>query len=143
MQVFSNSEQETLKLGELIASFLKGDEVLCLVGELGAGKTTLVKGIARGMGLLEGYQVRSPTFTLVNEYPTKKGPLIHADLYRVRNLDLWEFVGKGVLVVEWAEGLPFCHCTIRIQILQEGRLLSFSGCQELLEGLSSKLTQRD
>ncbi len=135
MRIFSSSEKETLKLGELIGKSLKGFEVICLIGPLGAGKTTLVRGIAKGMGLLEGYQVRSPTFTLINEYPTRKGLLIHADLYRVRELELEEFVSRGVLVVEWGEGLNICTCTVRIDIIEEGRVFEFLGCEELLKAL--------
>ena len=136
MRIFSSSEKETLKLGELIGKSLKGFEVICLIGPLGAGKTTLIRGIAEGMGLLEGYQVRSPTFTLINEYPTRKGLLIHADLYRVKDLYLEEFVGRGVLVVEWGEGLNICTCTVRIDITEEGRVFEFLGCEELLKALS-------
>lgn len=136
MRVFSSSEEETLKIGELIGRNLRGAEVICLIGPLGAGKTTLIRGIAKGMGLLEGYQVRSPTFTLINEYPTEKGLLIHADLYRVKDFDLEEFMGRGVLVVEWGEGLQVCTCTIRIEIWQEGRVLDFSECEELATALS-------
>ncbi|MCX8075500.1 MAG: tRNA (adenosine(37)-N6)-threonylcarbamoyltransferase complex ATPase subunit type 1 TsaE [Aquificaceae bacterium] len=135
MQIFSNSEDETIKLGEVLAGLLTGDEVLCLVGGLGAGKTTLVKGIAKGMGILENYQVRSPTFTLVNQYPTGKGNLIHADLYRAKDLDLSEFVGKGVIVVEWGEGLEVCKCVIRIDIVEGGRVFDFSGCGALFKKL--------
>ena len=136
MRVFSSSEEETLKIGRLIGKNLKGAEVICLIGPLGAGKTTLVRGIAEGMGLFEGYQVRSPTFTLINEYPTRKGLLLHADLYRVRELELEEFVGKGVLVVEWGEGLSICTCTIRISMEGEGRILEFIGCEELIRALA-------
>ncbi len=136
MRIFSSSEEETLKIGELIGRNLKGAEVICLIGPLGAGKTTLIRGIAKGMGLLEGYQVRSPTFTLINEYPTEKGLLIHADLYRVKDFDLEEFMGRGVLVVEWGEGLQVCTCTIRIEIWQEGRVLDFSECEEFATALS-------
>jgi len=128
MRIISRSEEETLKLGEAIGRLIKGGEIICLVGDLGAGKTTLVKGIAKGMGILEGYQVRSPTFTLVNEYPTKRGPLIHVDLYRAKDIDLSEFLGKGLLVIEWAEGLEICHCTIKIDFCEEGRVLEFFGC---------------
>ncbi|MEN3028276.1 MAG: tRNA (adenosine(37)-N6)-threonylcarbamoyltransferase complex ATPase subunit type 1 TsaE [Aquificaceae bacterium] len=135
MHVFSSSEEETIRLGESIGCLLKGYEVICLVGGLGAGKTTLVKGIAKGMGIFEGYQVRSPTFTLVNEYPTEKGPLIHADLYRVKELDLSEFLGRGVLIVEWGEGLEICRCTIRIEEQEGKRAFDFSGCEELFKEL--------
>lgn len=135
MRIFSNSEEETIRLGELIGRALRGGEVICLYGPLGAGKTTLVKGIARGMGILEGYQVRSPTFTLVNEYPTQKGPLLHADLYRVGHLDLDEFVGRGVLVIEWADRLEICQCLIKIHMVDEGRVLEFEGCDELVKVL--------
>jgi tRNA threonylcarbamoyladenosine biosynthesis protein TsaE len=98
------SPEEMEALGELIAGRLRGKEVICLRGPLGSGKTTFVRGLARGMGLEEGYQVRSPTFTVVNEYPTRKGRLIHVDLYRVRDFDWSEFVGEGVVVIEWCEG---------------------------------------
>ncbi|MFN7064813.1 MAG: tRNA (adenosine(37)-N6)-threonylcarbamoyltransferase complex ATPase subunit type 1 TsaE [Aquificaceae bacterium] len=131
MRIISSSEGDTLRIGEAIGKAVKGYEVICLLGELGSGKTALVKGIAKGMGILEGYQVRSPTFTLVNEYPTKKGPLIHVDLYRTRDIDLSDLVGKGLLVIEWAEGLQICQCVIRIEFLQEGRLLEITGCEEL------------
>ncbi len=97
------SPEEMEALGEAFAMSLKGKEVICLKGPLGSGKTTFVRGIARGMGITEGHQVRSPTFTIVNEYPTKKGKLIHVDLYRVPDFDWSEFVGEGVVVVEWGE----------------------------------------
>ncbi|MCX7990367.1 MAG: tRNA (adenosine(37)-N6)-threonylcarbamoyltransferase complex ATPase subunit type 1 TsaE [Aquificaceae bacterium] len=135
MHLFSSSEEDTIRLGEKIGHLLKGDEVICLVGGLGAGKTTLVKGIAKGMGIFEGYQVRSPTFTLVNEYPTEKGPLIHADLYRVRELDLSEFLRKGVLLVEWGEGLEICECTIKIEEQEGKRVFDFFRCKGLFKKL--------
>ncbi len=92
-------------LGASLAQTLRGREVICLRGELGSGKTTFVRGLARGLGIREGYQVRSPTFTLVNEYPTARGKLLHVDLYRVGDFDWSEFVGEGVIAVEWcAEG---------------------------------------
>jgi len=102
-------------LGVYLAQKLKGNEVICLKGELGAGKTTLVRGIAKGLGIKEGYQVRSPTFTIVNEYPTERGKLIHIDLYRVKDFDWSEFVGEGVVVVEWGEGGE-CDLNIEIEI---------------------------
>jgi tRNA threonylcarbamoyladenosine biosynthesis protein TsaE len=111
-----NSPEEMESLGLSLAEGLKGKEVICLRGELGAGKTTLVRGLAKGLGIREGYQVRSPTFTLVNEYPTQRGKLIHIDLYRVRDFDWSEFVGQGVLVIEWAECKEICDVCVNIEI---------------------------
>jgi len=105
-------------LGASLAQELTGREVICLRGELGSGKTTFVRGLARGMGVKKGYQVRSPTFTLVNEYPTALGKLIHVDLYRVRDFDWSEFVGEGVVAVEWGEG-EICDVEVEIEISGE------------------------
>ena len=111
--------EEMEALGASLAKKLKGNEVICLKGELGAGKTTFVRGLARGLGIKEGYQVRSPTFTIVNEYPTERGKLIHIDLYRVRDFDFSEFVGEGVVVVEWKEEGEGCDFLIDIEIVGE------------------------
>ena len=113
------SPEEMEALGASFAKKLKGGEVICLRGDLGAGKTTFVKGLARGLGIKEGYQVRSPTFTIVNEYPTEKGKLIHIDLYRVRDFDFSEFVGEGIVVVEWKEGGDQCNILVEIEILDD------------------------
>ena len=118
-EVLVKSEEEMLKLAEEIAKELKGNEVICLKGDLGAGKTTFVKGLAKALGIKKGYQVRSPTFTLVNEYPTRKGNLIHIDLYRVRDFDYSEFVGQGILAVEWEENKENCDLFIEIEIVGE------------------------
>ncbi len=104
-------------LGTSLAKRLKGNELICLKGELGAGKTTFVKGLAKGFGIKEGYQVRSPTFTIVNEYPTRKGKLIHIDLYRVRDFDYSEFLDEGVVIVEWAGDDVSCSIIVEIEVL--------------------------
>jgi tRNA threonylcarbamoyladenosine biosynthesis protein TsaE len=88
---------------------LKGDEVFALSGVLGAGKTQLVKGLARGLGY--GGHVTSPTFTLVNEYRGGRLPLYHIDLYRIASekealgfgIDEYLPVAGGVTVIEWPE----------------------------------------
>ncbi len=113
-------------LGEDFAQRLKGYEVICLKGELGGGKTTFVRGLARGLGIKEGYQVRSPTFTIVNQYPTSKGDLIHIDLYRVRDFDYSEFIGQGILAIEWAEGSRHCHYLIEILLQNHHRLVKIT-----------------
>ncbi len=118
--------EEMEALGASLAKRLKGNELICLKGDLGAGKTTFVKGLARGLGIKEGYQVRSPTFTIVNEYPTQKRKLIHIDLYRVRDFDYSEFLGEGVVVVEWAEDCKNCDYVVEIIINDSGRVAKVS-----------------
>ena len=122
-EVFLKNEQETINFGKEFAKRLEGDEVICLLGDLGSGKTTFVKGLAEGLGIREGYQVRSPTFTIVNEYPTQRGRLIHIDLYRVEDFDVEQFVGEGIVVVEWARNLELCDCIIEFLFEGDGRMV--------------------
>jgi tRNA threonylcarbamoyladenosine biosynthesis protein TsaE len=98
----------TRALGAALAPSLRPHDVVVLTGELGAGKTTLVQGIARGLGASE--HVASPTFTLVREYTSGRVPLAHVDLYRLeREQDVIDLAldeledGEGVLLVEWGE----------------------------------------
>jgi len=136
-EIFLKDEQETINFGKEFAKRLKGDEVICLLGDLGSGKTTFVKGLAEGLGIKEGYQVRSPTFTIVNEYPTQRGRLIHIDLYRVEDFDVEQFVGEGIVVVEWARNLELCDCIIEFLFEGYGRrvVLKFNE-KEVHYGLS-------
>jgi len=100
--VITKSAQETKKFGEQFARKIKSGGVVCLYGDLGAGKTTLVQGIARGLGIKK--RVTSPTFILMRQYDN----LYHIDLYRldeVKNLgleELWQDE-KNILLIEWAE----------------------------------------
>jgi tRNA threonylcarbamoyladenosine biosynthesis protein TsaE len=101
-------EDSTVALGERLGRTCRGGETLLLTGELGAGKTTLIRGVARGLGITRG--VRSPTFQLLREYHGRL-TLYHADLYRFEagddpagELGLDELPGPGgVLAVEWAD----------------------------------------
>ena len=124
--------REMIRLGELIGAILFPGSVLGLIGPLGAGKTTLIRGIASGMGIEPGYVVSSPTFTLLQNYPCAGGELWHLDLYRIsgeEDLDSTgyrDFVdGAGVLVVEWADrepgALPDEHLAIYIRYEDGGR----------------------
>ena len=104
----TTSVEETERLGETLAAALRAGDLLALSGPLGAGKTRFVAGLARG--LAAAARVRSPTYTLVNEYPGRI-PLVHLDLYRVSPADLdglglEEHREGGALVVEWGERLP-------------------------------------
>lgn len=108
----SKSEEETEALGSQFAQRLQGGEVIGLVGDLGAGKTAFVRGMAKGLQL-DTTQVVSPTFTLVNEYPGTPLTLIHVDLYRLNHpaelatLGLEDyFSARQVMVIEWADKLP-------------------------------------
>jgi len=103
------SEDETITLGERLAGELPRRGVVLLIGNLGAGKTTLAKGIVRGRGAAEADEVSSPTFTLIHEY----GSVYHVDLYRledardVSTLGLEELFERDALVlIEWGERFP-------------------------------------
>ena len=105
----SNSEKETENIGAAFAKDLKGGSVVAMYGDLGAGKTAFVRGMARGMGL--DAHVSSPTFTIVNEYPGER-ELIHFDMYRLASADElfdigWEdYLNRGaVCAVEWSENV--------------------------------------
>ncbi len=111
MEIETQSPEETQKVAEELGRRLKPGEVVLLFGELGAGKTTFVQGLARGLGVSEDYYIQSPTFALINEYPGRI-PLFHIDLYRlepedVYDLGLEELASQGILVIEWSERLPF------------------------------------
>ena len=108
VRVFETAgEEETSAVGERLAAELQAGDVLLLEGELGAGKTAFVRGLARGLGL-GADEVTSPTFTLLQEYRGPAMVLYHADLYRlstreVEDLGLGELSEAGILAVEWPD----------------------------------------
>ena len=108
MDFISRSPEQTRRLGMRLGSLLQAGDVLALSGDLGAGKTTLVQGIAQGWGSTDA--VSSPTFVLVNVYRRPDGAqLHHMDAYRIESaleaedLDLESMLASGALIVEWAE----------------------------------------
>ncbi len=117
----THSEEETFHLARRMASGFKGNEIVLMTGELGAGKTVFAKGIAAGAGVTNTDRVSSPSFTLVNIYDGKHR-VFHIDLYRLESeaeiLDLgWEdFLGEGIVLVEWAEKLSLAVDGIRVRI---------------------------
>ncbi len=106
----THSADETIALGEKIGKKLSKGDVIAFKGDLGAGKTTITRGISIGLGL--GDNVTSPTFSLVNEYRGKEKSLIHFDMYRITNPDdveltgFWDYIEEGcILAVEWSENI--------------------------------------
>jgi len=107
----TKNREETVKLGEKIGRKLSAGVVVCITGELGAGKTVITSGIAKGIGVTEAKEghITSPTFTIVNEYEGRI-PFFHFDVYRVHDPDeLYEigfceyFSRNGVICIEWAD----------------------------------------
>lgn len=130
----STSPEQTFQLGEKIGACLKGDEILLLSGELGAGKTLMAKGIASAIGI-DQHEVVSPSFTLMNHFEGKY-QLFHIDLYRLgesmggdlRHLpEIDDYMGEGVIIVEWAQFLDASYfqskevVDIRFQITPEDK----------------------
>jgi len=128
MTFVTNTPDETTRLGMRIGSMLRKGDVVALQGTLAAGKTTITKGIALGLGITE--DVTSPTFTLISEYYGRL-PLYHMDVYRLDstedfiNLGVEELLyGNGVCVVEWSEKvmeeLPASSIRIRLESEEDG-----------------------
>ena len=137
-KVVTQGPDQTVRLGRLLGEILPPGAFVALVGSLGAGKTVLTKGLARGLGVEDDREVTSPTFVLVNEYRGRV-PVFHLDLYRldsyaeVEEIGWDEFVsGPGVTIVEWADkvadDLPPERIEIQLQWAgEEKRRLEFSG----------------
>ncbi|OGQ22565.1 MAG: tRNA (adenosine(37)-N6)-threonylcarbamoyltransferase complex ATPase subunit type 1 TsaE [Deltaproteobacteria bacterium RIFCSPLOWO2_02_FULL_44_10] len=111
-QMLFSSPEQTKNFARKVAALLKPRDIVILRGELGAGKTLFVQGLAEGLGVSDPELVRSPTFTLIHEYQGKL-PLFHFDFYRLENvqealaLGLDEyFEGEGVSVIEWGNKFP-------------------------------------
>ena len=118
--IFTQSEEETIALGETLAAELPAHIAVLLIGNLGAGKTTLAKGIVKGLGAARPEEVYSPTFTLIREYSPR---VYHIDLYRldraeqVATLGLDEiFDRQAVVLVEWGERFPELMPEERVEI---------------------------
>ncbi|MFH0924355.1 MAG: tRNA (adenosine(37)-N6)-threonylcarbamoyltransferase complex ATPase subunit type 1 TsaE [bacterium] len=151
----SNNPKKTKKIASLLASLLPKGSVLALIGELGSGKTTFIKGLAEGLKVKGARYVTSPTFILVNEY---KGeiPLYHFDVYRLESQDEFfalgfeEYVyGNGVTAIEWADkvedSLPNDYLEIKFKAIvkKNQREIEFIShgerYKELIENLMRKI----
>jgi len=146
LKFFLPDENATFQMGQKLAGLIKAGLVIYLVGELGAGKTTLVRALLRALGYTDS--VKSPTYTLVEEYTFKDFELYHFDLYRIKNSD--ELLNFGfeeyfrpntVCLIEWPElarnfGEADLEC--HLKLAESGRELSLLTQNKILEaGLSS------
>jgi len=148
-KIVSKSVDETEKIGFRLGRLLEKGDVVCLTGNLGAGKTTLSKSIARGLEVHE--DVTSPTFTIINEYQGRL-PVYHFDVYRIMDIEeMYEigyeeyFYGGGICIVEWAskieELIPDAHLWIEIKLGEEGNIREFyfKGTTEHFEKIVEEL----
>ncbi|HKJ26906.1 MAG TPA: tRNA (adenosine(37)-N6)-threonylcarbamoyltransferase complex ATPase subunit type 1 TsaE [Anaerolineales bacterium] len=148
-EFFSRSPDQTRRVGMRLGALLKKGDLVCLDGDLGAGKTTLVQGLANGWGSTD--QVSSPTFVLVNLYRRPDGDrFAHLDAYRlmdgaeVIDLDLEALQADGPLVIEWAQkildSLPEEHLLLKLDwIREEHRQMKFIANGERYEALLETL----
>lgn len=142
---FSRSPEQTRRLGAQLGAVLRPGDVICLQGDLGAGKTTFVQGVARGWGSLDS--VSSPTFIIVNEYRRAEGDLLfHMDAYRLdsapeaEELDLDSMLADGALLIEWPERIdglvPPQHLWIQLEhVDEEEREMKFKAVGERYDDL--------
>lgn len=147
--MYSHNEDELMNYGYQLGQVFQAQDVLVLTGDLGAGKTTFTKGIARGLGISQ--MIKSPTYTIVREYEGRL-PLYHLDVYRIGqdpdSIDLDDFLfGEGVTVIEWGEllgdSLPDDYLKLNILKKEDGRELVFEAhgqrSQALLDTLLKKV----
>lgn len=135
----------TTRAGARLAAAVQGGDAIALVGDLGAGKTTLVAGLVAALG---GGEAQSPTFSLVNEYPGGRLVVWHVDLYRIEKeaelpeLGLDELIGdpRGIVIVEWADKfdvMPADHLRIELVHAGDGRTLAATGTGPRGQALAS------
>ena len=151
--VISNSGRKTVSWGRELGKLVQGGEIIGLSGELGSGKTTFVRGFAAGVGVGKDAWVRSPTFTLINEYQGRLS-IYHIDLYRIGKaeeidaLNLREYLySTGVSLIEWFEYLPAGDVDEYLEIKmaysgRTGRALTFDAHGERYEKILEKLRGR-
>jgi tRNA threonylcarbamoyladenosine biosynthesis protein TsaE len=125
ISIITSSHEETCLFGEFLGKIVTKGTVLTLDGDLGSGKTTLVQGLAKGLGISDKTYITSPTYTLIHEY-TGRCRFFHVDLYRLTNsqeldeLGFEEIIsGEGVVAVEWPDKLPKNYLTTSLSITIE------------------------
>jgi tRNA threonylcarbamoyladenosine biosynthesis protein TsaE len=98
--------EELDKLTKEIAKNLKGNEIILLEGDLGAGKTTFTKYLLKNLGVDE--HITSPTFTIMNQYESPNFDIYHIDMYRVNDIDISDLIGNGLIIIEWPKSEIRC-----------------------------------
>jgi tRNA threonylcarbamoyladenosine biosynthesis protein TsaE len=137
----TSSAAETVELGRTLASRLKAGDVVAFYGELGAGKTTMIKGVADGLGVTG--VVKSPSFVIAIEYAGRV-PVYHIDLYRLDKKSDFDSIGldsyldgDGVCLIEWAERaeqvLPDTAIRVRLSVEGQGRRIEIAGLRPALQ----------
>ena len=96
---------------------LKGNEVILLEGDLGAGKTTFTRYLLKALGVEE--EITSPTFGIMNQYEGKNFDIYHLDMYRINNFDISDIIGKGLIIIEWPKENINYNYKIRIEQLED------------------------
>ncbi len=137
-EIISTSSKETISIAKKLGILLGKGEILALVGELGSGKTTFIKGLGLAAGAKNCLDINSPTFVLIKEYAFRI-PLYHIDAYRIKNPLEMEMAGfdeylaldRGIVAIEWADRLmsilPGSYLKIEFEhVLKNKRLLRFS-----------------
>ena len=147
----THSPEETIKLGEKLSRYLKPGDIICLSGNLGSGKTTLTKGIAKGLKINPA-KVNSPTFIIMNAYKGKF-PLYHFDLYRLNKMQEMGLIGydeflygEGISLIEWGERLdkllPKEYLNVNIvQSGEEDRTFTFESIGKRYSSTISKMVE--
>ena len=147
----TNSADETRSLASTLGAILRPGDTLCLIGDLGAGKTTFTQGLALGLGLPPDEPVNSPTFMLLAEHPGGRVPLFHFDVYRLPDssalydLAFDEYLsGEGVVVIEWADRITDALPPDRLDLVfsavsYETRQITITGQGERAKEILSQL----
>ncbi len=157
LAIRSRGPRQTQRFGKELGRLCGPGDVICLSGELGAGKTIMAKGIAMGLEVPKSYEIVSPSFTLINEFPGRI-PLYHMDFYRIQGPDEAEEIGvvdylfgNGISVIEWPERImsllskDYLHCEIRIKTKRMRDITLFPAgkrAKALLDNLYQKLVHR-
>lgn len=150
---FTHSSEESFRLAEILGELITSPLRIALFGELGAGKTLFVQGLAKGFSVPETVYVTSPSYALIHEYPGRL-PMVHADLYRLSGEEeffetgFWElFHSEALCLVEWAERMESMeefHLLVSFEILgPSSRKITLKACGLEAEDLLRSLRQKD